>query len=252
MPKFFVENNQINENNIEIINDDVKHIKKVLRKNIGDTLEICNKNTGDNFLCKIAEFNNEKIICNIDKIIENKAENNIYINIFQGLPKLDKMEYIIQKSVELGVSEITPLNMKRCVVKIDAKDENKKIQRWNKISEVAAKQCGRNIIPKVNNIAKIKEIKNLCNDYDIILVAYEEEKENKLKKVLQELKNIYNKDEVLKIAIVIGSEGGIDKEEVEELKNINNAKVITLGDRILRTETVALNIISIIMYEFEG
>ncbi len=252
MPKFFVENSQINENNIEIINDDVKHIKKVLRKNIGDTLEICNKNTGDNFLCKIEEFNNEKIICNIDKIIENKAENNIYINIFQGLPKLDKMEYIIQKSVELGVSEITPLNMKRCVVKIDAKDENKKIQRWNKISEVAAKQCGRNIIPKVNNIAKIKEIKNLCNDYDIILVAYEEEKENKLKKVLQELKNIYNKDEVLKIAIVIGSEGGIDKEEVEELKNINNAKVITLGDRILRTETVALNIISIIMYEFEG
>ena len=92
----------------------------------------------------------------------------------------------------------------------------------------------------------------MCNDYDIILVAYEEEKENKLKKVLQELKNIYNKDEVLKIAIVIGSEGGIDKEEVEELKNINNAKVITLGDRILRTETVALNIISIIMYEFEG
>ena len=252
MPKFFVENSQINENNIEIINDDVKHIKKVLRKNIGDTLEICNKNTGDNFLCKIEEFNNEKIICNIDKIIENKAENNIYINIFQGLPKLDKVEYIIQKSVELGVSEITPLNMKRCVVKIDAKDENKKIQRWNKISEVAAKQCGRNIIPKVNNIAKIKEIKNLCNDYDIILVAYEEEKENKLKKVLQELKNIYNKDEVLKIAIVIGSEGGIDKEEVEELKNINNAKVITLGDRILRTETVALNIISIIMYEFEG
>ena len=252
MPKFFVENSQINENNIEIINDDVKHIKKVLRKNIGDTLEICNKNTGDNFLCKIEEFNNEKIICNIDKIIENKAENNIYINIFQGVPKLDKMEYIIQKSVELGVSEITPLNMKRCVVKIDAKDENKKIQRWNKISEVAAKQCGRNIIPKVNNIAKIKEIKNLCNDYDIILVAYEEEKENKLKKVLQELKNIYNKDEVLKIAIVIGSEGGIDKEEVEELKNINNAKVITLGDRILRTETVALNIISIIMYEFEG
>ena len=252
MPKFFVDDNQIYENNIEVINDDVKHIKKVLRKNIGDTIEVCNRNTGDNFLCKITEFKDGKIICNIDKIIENKAENNIYINIFQGLPKLDKMEYIIQKSVELGVSEITPLNMKRCVVKIDVKDESKKIQRWNKISEVAAKQCGRNIIPKVNSVAKIKEIGDLCNDYDIILVAYEGEKNNKLKKVLKELKSTYNTDKILKIAIVIGTEGGIDKEEVEELNKIDNTKIITLGDRILRTETVALNMTSIIMYEFEG
>ena len=162
------------------------------------------------------------------------------------------MEYIIQKSVELGVSEITPLNMKRCVVKIDIKDESKKIQRWNKISEVAAKQCGRNIIPKVNSVAKIKEIGDLCNDYDIILVAYEGEKNNKLKKVLKELKSIYNTDKILKTAIVIGPEGGIDKEEVEELNKIDNTKIITLGDRILRTETVALNMTSIIMYEFEG
>lgn len=252
MPKFFVKEEQIRENQIIILGQDVNHIKKVLRAKIGDELQICNSQNGENFLCEIDNLEEEKIICQIKEKIQEQVESNIEVTIFQGLPKADKMEYIIQKSVELGVYDITPVEMKRCVVKLNEKDKSKKIERWQKISEVAAKQCGRNIIPKVNNIAKIKEIKNLCNDYDIILVAYEEEKENKLKKVLQELKNIYNKDEVLKIAIVIGSEGGIDKEEVEELKNINNAKVITLGDRILRTETVALNIISIIMYEFEG
>ena len=167
------------------------------------------------------------------------------------------MELIIQKSVELGVHDITPIEMKRCVVKLKEKDKTKKIERWQKISEVAAKQCGRNYIPKINNIENLKEISEKIKDYDAVLVAYEEEKENTLKNELKLLKK-YNQEkndnannEKIKIAIVIGPEGGIDKEEINALEK-NGAKIITLGKRILRTETVALNVLSIIMYELEN
>ena len=158
------------------------------------------------------------------------------------------MELVIQKSVELGVYDITPLQMKRCVVKLNEKDKAKKIQRWQKISEVAAKQCGRNIIPKINNIVNVKEVCNLCNEYDIVLIAYENEKENTLKKELKNLKKL-DKEEI-KVAVIIGPEGGIAPEEIEMFEE-NGAKIITLGNRILRTETVALSVLSIIMYELE-
>lgn len=251
MPKFFVQENQVTDNKITIIGSDVKHIQTVLRKNIGDTLEICNKDDSANYLCKISKINKNDIVCDIKEKIDNKSESNVYINIFQGLPKSDKMEYIIQKCVELGVSEITPINMKRCIVKIDGKDEDKKVSRWQKISEVAAKQCGRNIIPKINRIANIKNICNLCKDYDIVLVAYEEEKNNKLKTVLKQLQEKCQNKEQIKIAVIIGPEGGIDSQEIEILSKENNTQIITLGDRILRTETVALAMSSIIMYEIE-
>lgn len=157
------------------------------------------------------------------------------------------MELVIQKSVELGVYDITPVKMKRCVVKLDEKDKIKKIERWQKISEVASKQSGRNIIPQINNIQNIDEICKNIKDYDLLLIAYEKEKENFLKAELKKLTNI--KDNI-KIGVVIGPEGGIDEEEIQKFKE-NGAKIITLGNRILRTETVALNILSIIMYELE-
>ena len=136
--------------------------------------------------------------------------------------------------------------MKRCVAKIDEKAKSKKILRWQKISEVAAKQCGRDIIPKINDVVGIKNICNVITEYDIVLLAYENEEENTLKNELLKLKN-----KNLKIAIIIGPEGGLEKEEVELLKE-NGAKVITLGKRILRTETVAMVLIGIIMYELEN
>lgn len=247
MPRFFVENEQIENNEITIENEDVRHIKNVLRKNIGDQIEICNKENGRNFLAKIIEINDKQVKLNMIEEINETSESNIYINIFQGLPKADKMELIIQKSVELGVSEITPVAMKRCVVKINEKDEKKKIDRWQKISEGAAKQSGRNIIPKINTIKNIKNICESFSEYDIVLVAYENEKENKLK---EELKKINKAKDNIKIAVVIGPEGGLEIEDVQ-LMNDAGAKTITLGPRILRTETVALNIISIIMYELE-
>lgn len=254
MPKFFVKQEQINGDIIIIQGQDVNHIKKVLRAKIGDELQICNSQNGENFLCDIKEIENEKILCKIKQEIEEKVESNIEVTIFQGLPKADKMEYIIQKSVELGVYDITPVEMKRCVVKLDEKDKNKKQVRWQKISEVAAKQCGRDIIPQINRIINTKNICELIKKYDIVLVAYENEKEKTLKeqlKLIKEKMQKLEKDELIKIGIVIGPEGGLEERDVQDLKE-NGAKIITLGKRILRTETVALNVLSVIMYELEN
>ena len=246
MPKFFVKQEQVKNQEIEIINEDVKHIKNVLRKQIDDEIVICDNDTGKNYMCKIEEIQKEKIICKIIQKLESISEPKVKVSIFQGLPKADKMELIIQKSVELGVEKIIPTNLKRCIVKIDKKEEKKKLERWQKISEVAAKQSGRDTIPQIKNIINIKELCEKVKEYDIILVAYEQEKENTLKQELQKIKNKPN----AKIGVVIGPEGGIDAEEIEQLKQAG-AKIITLGQRILRTETVALNVLSIIMYELE-
>lgn len=246
MPKFFVNSNQINDNRVIITGEDVNHIKNVLRLSVDDDIQVCNLETAENYTCGIIKLNNDNIECNIFNKIVSEAESNIHINVFQGIPKSDKMELIIQKCVELGVSEITPVEMKRCVAKIEDKAKIKKISRWQKISEVAAKQCGRDIVPKINDITNVKNICNLIKEYDIVLLAYENEEENTLRNELLKLKQI--KNESLKIGIIIGPEGGFDKEEVEILKE-HGAKTITLGKRILRTETVAFVLTSIIMYE---
>ena len=157
MPRFFVKKEQESEKEINIIGEDIIHIKNVLRKQIGDILEICNEDTGNVYKCKIFKINDNIIATHkIDKI--QVGDNNIKIDIYQGLPKFDKMELIIQKSVELGANAIIPLKMKRCVVKIDEKSENKKIERWQKIAESAAKQSGRDIIPQIANITKKSKV----------------------------------------------------------------------------------------------
>lgn len=224
----------------------MNHIKNVLRCQKGEHIEICNSETSKNYLCEINKIEKEEIECNILENLRSNVETDIKVTIFQGLPKADKMEYIIQKSVELGVYDITPVEMKRCIVKLNEKDKEKKIQRWQKIAEVAAKQCKRDIIPKINNITNVKLICNIMQNYDIILVAYEKEKERTLKSELKKIKEYNQKN----IGIIIGPEGGLEEDDVKLLEE-SGAKVITLGNRILRTETVALNVLSNIMYELE-
>ncbi|HJJ14892.1 MAG TPA: 16S rRNA (uracil(1498)-N(3))-methyltransferase [Clostridiaceae bacterium] len=229
-----------------LLGQDVNHIKNVLRCQKGEHIEICNSETSKNYLCEINKIEKEEIECNILENLRSNVETDIKVTIFQGLPKADKMEYIIQKSVELGAYDITPVEMKRCIVKLNEKDKEKKIQRWQKIAEVAAKQCKRDIIPKINNITNVKLICNIIQNYDIILVAYEKEKERTLKSELKKIKEYNQKN----IGIIIGPEGGLDEDDVKLLEE-SGAKVITLGNRILRTETVALNVLSNIMYELE-
>lgn len=246
MPRFFVKTEQIKENEIIIIGEDVKHIKNVLRKQIGDKLEICNQETGKTFKSEITGIKEDKIINTIIKEMESK-EDRVKVDIYQGLPKSDKMELIIQKSIELGVNAIIPVEMKRCVVKLDKKTESKKIERWQKIAESAAKQSGRNMVPEIRRTINIQDIIKIKDIYDLIIVCYENEKNNYIKNELLKLKNKEN----VHIALVIGPEGGLEEKDVEYLKQ-NGAEIVTLGKRILRTETVALNLLSIIMYELEN
>ena len=168
------------------------------------------------------------------------------ITLFQGIPKFDKMELIIQKNTEVGVKKIVPVLMERTVVKLDEKTINKKIERWQKISEVAAKQSMRDIIPEVENVIKLKDIEK--QNYDIVLVAYENEDKNMLKSELIKLKN--EKMNKYNIAIVIGPEGGIAEKEIEILKNMG-AVFVSLGKRILRTETAGIVMSGNIIYELE-
>ena len=242
MHKFFVEDNQINSGKVVINNDDYNHIVNVLRMKKGDIVLITNKDSKETFNCEIEEIKINEVICKILNKEDKNVELNVNIDLFQGLPKADKMEYIIQKCVELGVHKIVPVNMKYCVARI--KDEEKKNIRWNKISEVAAKQCKRNIIPKIDKSINMNTLYNEIKNYDLTIVAYENEDDFTLKTVLGENTNIKN------IAVIIGPEGGISLEEIEKLKE-NGAKIVSLGNRILRTETAPIAVLSMMVYEYE-
>lgn len=250
MSKFFVKNEQVEHDIIKIQGQDVNHIKNVLRQKVGEEIIICNTDKENTYLCDITKIEKESIECEIIRELED-FKSNIKVTIMQGLPKKDKMDLVIQKSVELGCYDIQPVDMERCIVKYEEKDKRKKLERWQKISEVAAKQCDRNFIPKVNNIMTLKNICNLLPKYDIVILAYEKEEKTKLKEALKRIKEKYGENEI-KIAVIIGAEGGISPKEVEMIKENDNVITVTLGKRILRTETVALNVLSIIMYELDG
>lgn len=246
MPKFFVKSEQIKENKIvQILGEDVKHIAKVLRYGLGDNLTVCNRDTGENYACQIQEIHDMEIQCSILEKIDSHSEPSVYIHLLQGLPKADKMEWIIEKGTEIGISEFTPVRMRYSVTKLEGKDAVKKVERWNKIAEVAAKQSGRDKIPNINpviNFVKVYEILQKC---DIVLVAYEKELKNTLRHELEQLKKPN-----LKIGVIVGPEGGIAEEEIEQLKK-EGARIITLGPRILRTETAPITIASNIVYALD-
>ena len=207
MPKFFISSNQIKDNNeVVIIGEDVKHISNVLRMKPEDEVQVCNAETSINYLISLEKFEKDKIYGKILKEIKSEAESSVNINIFQGVPKSDKMELIIQKSTELGVKEITPVDMIRCVSKVSQKDEKKKLERWQKISEVAAKQSGRDIIPVIHKINTIEDICKKINEYDMIIVPYEKAENMSLKDAIESIKKM-NKIKP-SIGIVIGPEGG--------------------------------------------
>ena len=246
MYKFFVSNNQVDNKKATIIGEDVNHIKNVLRLNTGEKIIICNKDTAKSYIASILDISNEKVECNIIEENSYTTESIVNIDLFQGLPKSDKMEYIIQKTTELGVKHIYPVNLERCVAKIDKKDESKKILRWQKIAESAAKQSKRDFIPIIENIINLENICKNILKYDIILLAYENEESITIKQELQKI----NKNKELNIGVIVGPEGGFTEKEVSTLINAG-AKCVTLGKRILRTETAPIVMLSDIVYEFE-
>ena len=246
MQKFFVEENQIENDKINIIGEDVKHISSVLRMQKGEQILIGSKETLETYLTEIEQIEKEKVVAKIIEKLDTQTESNVEIDLYQGLPKADKMELIIQKTTEIGISKVIPVDMVRCIVKLDEKDAKKKIERWQKVAEGAAKQSKRIKIPEIKNKIKIKDLENIISQYDAFIVAYEEENEVTLKQELKKLRE----QEKYKIGILVGPEGGITKEEIEKLTSYN-AKVVTLGKRILRTETAPIVLTSNIIYELE-
>ena len=246
MHKFFVSSDQIQNKIVKILGEDVKHISNVLRLQPLDKVIVCDKSVNNSYVAEIINMNKEYIECNIiNKIIET-TEPDVNIDLFQGLPKSDKMEYIIQKTIEIGVRNIYPVSFERCVVKLDKKTEEKKLDRWKKIAEAAAKQSKRDIISNIENVINIENICQNIEKYDIILLAYENEQNNTLKYELQKL----DKNKKLSIGVIIGPEGGLSEKEVDKLITAG-AKCVSLGRRILRTETASLVVLSDIIYEFE-
>ncbi|EOD00804.1 16S rRNA (uracil(1498)-N(3))-methyltransferase [Caldisalinibacter kiritimatiensis] len=241
MHRFFVDKENIKENKVFIVGEDVKHITKVLRLGVDDTVVLCDKEKND-FTAKISRIEKDYIECEVLKKTKSNSEPPVEIVLYQGLPKSAKMDLIIQKCVELGVTKIVPVLTTRTVVKIkNTNKEQKKISRWQKISEQAAKQSRRGIIPEIGNVMTFEEmISNIKND-EFSLVPYEDENRIGLKDILKK----YNGK---RVNIVIGPEGGFDESEVNKLKKIG-AHIVSLGPRILRTETAGFTTIAVIMYE---
>lgn len=244
MYHFFVDDSNISDNEIVITGKDVNHIKNVLRLKENDKILISNGQDKD-FYCIISKINNDEVVTLIDSVLEQSNELPSKIYLFQGLPKNDKMELIIQKAVELGVYEIIPVAMKNCVVKLDAKKEASKIKRWEAISESAAKQSKRCIIPNVHNVLSFKEAIEYASMLDINIVPYENQKGiEETRRVVGGIKKGQS------VGIFIGPEGGFDDKEIECVLS-NSYIPLTLGRRILRTETAGIAMLSILMYNLE-
>ena len=238
MHRFFIDYKVIADEIIISDKNDVKHIVKALRVQLGEKLEICD-NSSDEYIVEVVSLN-EEVICKVIKKNDVKRESPIKIDLYQGLAKGSKMETIIQKSVELGVHKIIPLNTKRVIVKLDSKGEKKKIERWQKIADEAAKQSKRSHLPTVEEMVHINSFDSKFANYDLVLVAYELESSRSLKKHLE--------GEYKKIAILIGPEGGFETTEIDALVNLG-VHSVSLGPRILRTETAGMTMLSIIQYE---
>ena len=243
MPKFFVSRENIGDSTVLISGADANHISRVLRMHEGYALCVCDGN-GMDYDCEISEISGDTVSLKIKNQRLCDAEPSISITLFMALPKSDKMEYVIQKCVELGVVRIVPFSSSRCVVKLSDKDKAKKTDRWQKIAESAAKQSGRGIIPKVSEPISWRELCAAAGEFDLSLFCYECEEENSLKSEL-------SKSEFKKVCVVVGPEGGFDKAEVSDAVSAG-FKSVSLGKRILRCETAPGCAVCAILYHTDN
>ena len=245
MYQFFVEPSQIQGNRIVITGSDVNHIKNVLRMKAGDEIAVSNGMDGKAYRCGIEAFTEDEIVCGLRFIKEDGVELPSKIYLFQGLPKADKMELIIQKAVELGAFEVIPVAAKRCVVRLDEKKAASKISRWQGIAEAAAKQSKRAVIPKVHPVLSMKEAVAYAQNMDVKLIPYElAEGMQHTKQMIEAVKPEQS------IAVFIGPEGGFEESEIQMAREAG-IEPVTLGRRILRTETAGFTVISWLMYQLE-
>lgn len=245
MYQFFVEPNQISDKSVIIEGGDVNHIKNVLRMKPGEELAVSNGIDGREYRCEISALEEERVVCTVRFIKEDGLELPARVYLFQGLPKADKMEWIVQKAVELGVYEVIPVAAKRCVVKLDAKREAGKLARWQSISEAAAKQSKRRIIPRIHPVMTFEKAVAFAKEMDVKIIPYEmAEGMAKTRQILEAVKSGQS------VAVFIGPEGGFEEEEITKAKEAGILPM-TLGKRILRTETAGMTVLSWLVYLLE-
>ena len=249
MPRFFVRADQIEEigekKRIIINGEDAHHISHSLRMAKGEKIEVCDmqKNV---YECELCDFSSDEVVALVLNARKSDTEPKCVIKLYQALPKGDKFENIIQKSVECGVSEIIPFISERCIAKLDKKDASKKLARWQKISESAAKQCGRGIIPEIKEPLSYKEMLDSASKEELFIFCYEGDGTKTLKEILRS----YNGHVPEKISLVVGAEGGFSVNEAT-LASRHGAKMAGLGKRILRCETASPFVLACIAYETE-
>lgn len=246
MYQFFVNPGQIQGTKVTITGRDVNHIKNVLRMKKGEEISVSNGLDGKEYRCELEELLEDEIICALLRTRDESPELPSRVYLFQGLPKADKMELILQKAVELGVYQVIPVSCKRAVVKLDEKKEKSRLARWQGIAEAAAKQSKRAIIPEVKSVMTMKEAVSYSKCCQVRMIPYElAEGMDKTKELISSLKP--GED----VAVFIGPEGGFEEQEIREAME-SGVVPVTLGKRILRTETAGMTVLSWIMYQLEG
>jgi len=246
MYQFFVDPSQIQGKKITITGSDVNHIKNVLRMRPGEEIAVSNGIDGREYRCGIDKFAEDTVVCTLRFIKEEGVELPSEVCLFQALPKADKMELIVQKAVELGVHEIVPVAVKRCVVKLDEKKAAGKVNRWQGISEAAAKQSRRGVIPKVHMPMSWEAALGYAGAMDVRLIPYELAEDMAHTRAV-----IGNIRPGQRIAVFIGPEGGFEESEIRAALSAG-LEPVTLGRRILRTETAGLTVLSWLMYHLEA
>ena len=245
MQHFFVSPQQVKEEKIYVEGSDVNHIKNVLRMKLGEKLTV-NDGEGWQYLCEVESYEADMAVLHIVEKSKAETELSSRIYLFQGLPKQDKMELIVQKAVELGAYQVIPVSTKRAVVKLDAKKAGKKVERWQQIAVSAAKQACRGIVPTVGEVCTYAQALKMAEELDVVLIPYElAEGIEETKKIIAGIRPGQS------VGVFIGPEGGFEEEEVK-LAMEAGAKPVTLGRRILRTETAGLTTLSLLMFHLEG
>ncbi len=244
MYRFFVEKEACLGERIAIKGQDVNHIKNVLRLKIGEQIAVSDGEEKE-YICSINELTEDVVFAKIEDVLGSNRELPVNIYLFQGFPKGDKMETIIQKAVELGVYKVIPVMTKRSIVKLDEKKAAKKVERYNAIALAAAKQSKRSVIPEVMPVMSFGEAKKLAGQLDMNIIPYENAEGITASKGV--IKSVSGKNS---LGVFIGPEGGFDEDEVKQILEIGG-KSITLGHRILRTETAGMTVLSILMFELE-
>lgn len=250
MYHFFVEENQITDNKIYVGGADYNHIRNVIRLKCGDEVMISVRSSqpgerAGNFMCGLADYTENEVVFDITNTDVADTELPCQVIIYQGLPKSDKLELIIQKAVELGAAQIVPVAMKRSVVKLDEKKAAAKLTRWNSISESAAKQSKRSLIPEVRPVMSYAAALKEASGCDICFVPYENENGMALTRRL-----VGSIVPGSRVAVFIGPEGGFEDDEIQAAKELG-MYTVTLGKRILRTETAGMAFLSMLAYALE-